>query len=183
VLARAAVVHRLHVLDLTAMAAASPNSNGRLSKRLCDAGIARACIDRKPKHGAALKHREAGELQSLIAATSAVDQSTSGKQVIAMLLSRSSIYSRWLDHIAPRLTQAARSAALCNAAPSSLAAVRPQLPPRPRRQRPRRTRGVLRQTRPARADDAFNFSISRGYLSKLRYAVFARSGNDRGGPK
>jgi hypothetical protein len=30
----------------------------------------------------------------LIAATSAVDQSTSGKQVIAMLLSR----SRWLDH-------------------------------------------------------------------------------------
>jgi hypothetical protein len=42
---------------------------------------------------------------------------------------------------------------------------------------------VLRQTRPARADDAFNFSISRGYLSKLRYAVFARSGNDRAGLK
>src|ERR1700740_2604484 len=99
------------------MAAVPPNSNGRLSKGLCDAGITRACVGRKPKRGAALKHREAGELQSLIAATSAVDQSTSGKQVIAMLLSRSSIYSRWLDHIAPRLTQAARSAALCNAAP------------------------------------------------------------------
>ena len=115
----------------SASPAASPNSNGRLSKGLCDAGIARARVGRKPKRAAALKHREAGELQSLIAATSAVDQSTSGKQVIAMLLSRSSIYSRWLDHIAPRPTQAARSATLCNAAPSSLAAVRRQLPPRP----------------------------------------------------